>query len=58
MNSIEDMPIRIIKSCNTEGYWVNDKFILNDNIHFHEKGTKFTTEELEALNNFIDNDNK
>ena len=47
--------IHIIKSKDVpNGYWINNKGILADNIQFHKKHCKyFTNEELDSLIDFI-----
>jgi len=45
--------IVVSKSKYKDLYYVNAKPILKENIDFHKKGNDFSTQELEALQNFI-----
>ena len=43
--------IKINKTNN--GYYINDKFILLENIAFHHCGDKFTCQELKYFENYL-----
>ena len=49
------MASKIIKSKDIpNGYWINNKGLLSDNLEWHKNHCKrFTNEELKALENYI-----